>query len=107
MNLALSPNGDQWHKERCEMSDPIEKRLLDILRVAIEDERRAQKRYKRGALLAGDPEIKEMFNRLLAEECEHEQKLTETYRDIKKRLGLKIFADDRKDVVVVSEMNQI
>jgi rubrerythrin len=89
------------------MSDPIEKRLIEILRVAIEDEVKAQKRYKRGALLASNPEIKEMFNRLLAEECEHERKLTETYREIKKRLGLKIFAEDRKDVEVVSEMNQI
>jgi len=89
------------------MSDPIEKRLIEILRVAIEDEVRAQKRYKRGALLASNPEIKEMFNRLLAEESEHERKLTETYREIKKRLGLKIFSKDPKAVEVVSEMNQI
>lgn len=87
------------------MPDPVERRLLEILRVAIDDERRAQKRYKRGALLARDPEIKDMFSRLLAEECEHERKLAGIYRDIKKRLGLKIFTRDRKGGVAVAEMN--
>lgn len=90
------------------MSDNIiERRLLEILRLAIEDERRAQKRYSKGALLSRDPEIRNMFNSLLAEECEHERRLLERYREIKKRLGLKIFAEDQEPQVKVAEVNKI
>lgn len=89
------------------MSDLVERRLLEILRVAIGEERRAQRRYKKGALLSRDPEIRDMFKNLLAEECEHERRLEERYREIKKRLGLKIFTKDQKAVVTVAEMNHI
>lgn len=89
------------------MSDQIERRLLEILRVAIEDERRAQKRYKKAALLSLNPEIRDMFNHLQAEEYEHEKKLAETYREIKKRLGLKIYAKDLKMGVAAAEVDRI
>lgn len=89
------------------MSDLIERRLLEILRAAIEDERRSQKRYKKAALLSRKPEVKDMFSRLVAEECEHEKKLAEIYREVKKKLGLKIFKKDRKMGVAAAEVNQI
>lgn len=86
------------------MSDQIERRLLEVLRLAIEDERRAQKRYKKGLLLSHDQEMRDMFKYLLAEECEHERRLLERYRDIKKRLGLKIFERDEEEGVTAAKV---
>ena len=55
----------------------MKQKLLEILEEAIEQERRSQQRYALGASLAADPEVKEMFLRLLEDEMGHERSLQE------------------------------
>ncbi len=68
----------------------IEEELLEIVKEAIESEKRSQLRYERALSRARRPETRAMFEALLAEEREHERLLHEKYEDIKKQLGLKI-----------------
>jgi rubrerythrin len=70
----------------------IERKLLAILEEAIEDEKLSAARYRHGAKLAVDPELKEMFDRLVDDEIQHEKVLKDQYYEIKKRLGLKIIS---------------
>jgi hypothetical protein len=59
------------------------KRILEILRKAVESERFFQQEYSRGASLAEDEEVKEIFLRLVEDEMQHEKILTERYRLLK------------------------
>ncbi|MFC1683039.1 ferritin family protein [Candidatus Zixiibacteriota bacterium] len=59
------------------------KRILEILSKAVESERFFQQEYSRGASLAEEPEVKEIFLRLVEDEMQHEKILTERYRLLK------------------------
>ena len=76
------------------MGGDTEKELLKIVEGAIKQENASESIYRRAAELAHQPEVKDMFDRLADEEQKHEAQLREVYRDIKKRLGLKILAED-------------
>ncbi|MBI4828489.1 MAG: rubrerythrin [Nitrospinae bacterium] len=71
----------------------IEEELLGILEEAMREERASAARYRRGLELAGDPEARALFERLVADETAHEKVLRERYYEIKKRLGLKVMKD--------------
>jgi rubrerythrin len=62
--------------------------LLDILETAIEDERVAQDKYRRGLECCADAEACRVFRQLLAEEQAHERALSARYAEVKKRIGL-------------------
>lgn len=76
-----------------EEKELVERKLLSVLEEAIEDERMSAARYRHGAKLALDPELKAMFEKLVADEIQHEKVLKDQYYEIKKRLGLKIIGD--------------
>lgn len=71
----------------------IERKLLAVLEEAIEDEKMSASRYRHGVKLAVDPELKGMFEKLVADEIQHEKVLKDQYYEIKKRLGLKIISE--------------
>jgi len=77
-----------------EKKRPVEKELLVILEEAIQVEIESAARYRRGVELSDIPEVKAMFERLVADEQSHERILKERYYDIKKRLGLKLMKDE-------------
>ena len=55
--------------------------LFFIFRSAIEDEKRAQDRYREGMRAAADdPELQQMFGLILHEEEQHERRLVEVYQ---------------------------
>jgi rubrerythrin len=56
------------------------RQILEILKKALEAERSFQKEYARGASLAEDPEVREVFLKLVNDEMEHERILLERYR---------------------------
>jgi rubrerythrin len=62
--------------------------LLAILETAIEDERAAQDKYRRGLQRCADPEACRVFEQLLLEEQAHERALAARYAEVKKRIGL-------------------
>lgn len=62
--------------------------LLAILESAIEDERAAQEKYRRGLDRCADPEACRVFEQLLREEEAHERVLSQRYAEVKKRIGL-------------------
>ena len=62
--------------------------LLAILETAIEHERAAQDRYRRGLERCADPEACRVFEQLLFEEQAHERALAARYAEVKKRIGL-------------------
>ena len=53
--------------------DAVRGKLLEILVEATEREQVSQQRYALGASLATDPEVKEMFLRLIEDEMSHER----------------------------------
>jgi len=59
------------------------KQVLEILERAVESERHFQREYSKGASLAEDPEVKEVFLKLVDDEMEHERILTERYQILK------------------------
>ncbi len=67
--------------------DSVDKKLLEILEEAIERERLSQQRYALGASLAIDPEVKEMFLRLVEDEMNHERILRVRLVALKERQG--------------------
>lgn len=71
----------------------LEEKLLKVLEEAILDEQASAARYRHGADLSTDPEMKAMFEGLEEDEKRHEEALKVRYRAIKKRLGLKIMRD--------------
>ena len=77
-----------------EKHDPVEMELLKILEEAIREEKASAQRYRRGEELAGDPDAKKMFKKLVDDEVMHEKVLKERYYEIKKRLGLKVIRDE-------------
>ena len=62
--------------------------LLLILEEAIEDERAAQDKYRRGLDRCADAEACHVFEQLLQEEEAHERTLSARYAEVKKRIGL-------------------
>jgi rubrerythrin len=68
----------------------IEKELLEILKGAIEEERKAQAKYSRAASLAPLEEEKTLYLQLFQEEVKHEKLLMKQFIAMKKRLGLKV-----------------
>lgn len=76
------------------MGGDTEKEILTILEIAIKREVAAQDLYADGVKKAERPEVKQIFEQLRAEEEKHEALLKDLYRQIKKRLGLKILSED-------------
>ena len=76
------------------MGGGTEKEILKILEIAMKREVAAQDLYGEGAKKAERPEVKIIFEQLQAEEEKHEALLKDLYRQIKKRLGLKILSED-------------
>jgi rubrerythrin len=74
-------------------SKHIEQELLDILEAAILDEMASAARYRRGAELSTETELKTLFEQLVKDELAHEAALKERYYAIKKRLGFKVMKD--------------
>jgi rubrerythrin len=72
----------------------IERKLLEILEQAIQMEKLAAERYRRGQELAVQEDVKLMFEKLVQDEMGHERLLKERYIQIKKKLGLKIMKED-------------
>jgi rubrerythrin len=62
--------------------------LLAILEEAIDDERAAQEKYRRGLSRCADAEACRMFEQLLREEQAHEKALAARHAEVKKRIGL-------------------
>lgn len=62
--------------------------LLEILEAAIDDERAAQAKYRRGLERCIDEQACTMFEQLLRDEQAHERALVARYTEVKKRLGL-------------------
>jgi len=55
--------------------------MLSILRSAIENEKRAQERYREALRTAErDPETQQVFGLILREEEQHERRLVEVYQ---------------------------
>ena len=55
--------------------------MFFIFRSAIEDEKRAQERYREAINAAeGDTELQQMFGLILHEEAAHERRLVEVYQ---------------------------
>jgi rubrerythrin len=76
------------------MGGGTEKEILKIIETAIKREVAAQDLYAEGVKKAERPEVKVIFEQLRAEEEKHEALLKDIYRQIKKRLGLKILSED-------------
>lgn len=66
----------------------IAKELLLILKASIEEELAANKRYRRGAELAINPEVKELLESLAMEEEKHAMGLRYKLREIVKKMRL-------------------
>ena len=66
-------------------ADSADEKLLDILDRAIEQEQLSQQRYALGASLATDPEVREMFLRLVEDEMGHERSLRERRMALRKK----------------------
>jgi bacterioferritin (cytochrome b1) len=67
---------------RLKMKDST-RQILEILRKAVASERFFQQEYSRGATLAEEPEVKEVFLKLVEDEMQHERILTERYQMLK------------------------
>jgi rubrerythrin len=76
------------------MGGGTEKEILAIIETALKREVAAQDLYAEGAKKAERPEVKSMFEQLRSEEEKHETLLKDIYRQVKKRLGLKILSED-------------
>ncbi len=72
----------------------VEQKLLNVLEKAILEEQASTARYKHGASIALEGEVREMFEKLAEDELEHERLLKKQYYEIKKRLGLKVMKED-------------
>lgn len=57
--------------------------LFEILEEAIKAEQEAQRRYRRGAEEAADPETRALFKQLMREEESHEVRLRERLLAVK------------------------
>lgn len=77
------------------MPGEVEKEILKILEEAIKREQAAHKLYSRGAELAENVELRQIFAMLAEEELGHEKMLKQVYYDYKKKLGLKVLQEDR------------
>ncbi len=71
----------------------IEEKLLKIYEEAILDEQTSAARYRHALQYAKNDEVKQMFERLIEDEENHERILKERYYEIKKRLGMKVMKD--------------
>lgn len=68
----------------------LEEDLLEVLEVAIEEEKAAQARYLGALDIARSPESQALFQDLVDVEREHQRLLEERYDQIKKKLEVKI-----------------
>jgi rubrerythrin len=62
-----------------------EMELFEAFKLAIESERTAQGAYARMASLAGDPQVRAVFEGFQREEAEHEERLIQLYGEHKAR----------------------
>lgn len=63
--------------------------LLDIFRIAIENENGAYEFYKKAAAGISDPEIKKLFEELANTELIHEGRLKERYKELRETTSWK------------------
>ena len=67
--------------------DNIAKELMMILKSSIDEEVAAQRRYSRGAELAINPQVKELFEELAKEEEKHAITLRYKLKELVKMMG--------------------
>jgi len=72
------------------MEQDVERRLINILRKAIQSERIAYKRYTLAGTYALSEDEKKMFQTLAEEELKHEEMLMARMRELKKAIGLEV-----------------
>jgi rubrerythrin len=59
------------------------RRLFEIFKMAVEDERRAQRQYKEALSLCDDPDTARLLEQLYEDEVRHEQDLMERYNELR------------------------
>jgi len=78
------------------MDNEQDKRLINILRKAIQSERIAYKRYIQAESYAQSKDEQKIFHSLAEEEIKHEEILMERMREMKKAIGLNVMKKDDK-----------
>lgn len=71
----------------------VEEKLLKILEEAIVDENASTERYQYALSLAKEKETRDLLEKLVKDEMEHEALLKDRYHEIKKRLGFKVMKE--------------
>ena len=79
------------------MEQDTDKRLLNILRKAIQSERIAYKRYKLCCSYCVSDDEKKLFDTLAEEELKHEELISRWMRDLKKKIGLKVMKKEEEE----------
>ena len=79
-----------------EMAQETDKKLINILRKAINSERTAYKRYSLAESLAESKDEKKIYKSLAEEELKHEEILMGRFRELKKVIGLGVIKKDEK-----------
>jgi rubrerythrin len=95
--LVLTKNKSKNHGET-KMEQPLDKRLINIMRKAIQSERIAYKRYVLAESIVESSEEKKLFQTLAEEETKHEELLMIRMREIKKAMGLEVAKKEEKKV---------
>jgi rubrerythrin len=73
-----------------EMEQALDRRMINILRKAIQSERTSYKRYILAESCAQSDEEKKIYRSLAEEEMKHEEIILGRMRDIKKAIGLDV-----------------
>jgi len=77
------------------MDQEIQKRMMNIMKKAIQSERIAHKRYTLCVSYADTDEEKKIFSDLAEEEMKHEELLMGKLREMKKAMGLEIMKKEK------------
>lgn len=78
------------------MEQPLDRRLMNIMRKAIQSERVAYSRYTLAESIVESKEEKTLFHTLAEEELKHEELLMARMRDMKKAIGLEVVKKEEK-----------
>jgi len=61
------------------------RKLFEIFKLAVEDERRAQRRYREAQLLCDDEETARLLEQLYEDEVRHEKDLLDRYNELRSK----------------------
>ena len=78
------------------MDQETQKRMMNVMKKAIQSERIAHRRYSLCISYAQTDDEKKLFTTLAEEELKHEELLIGKMREIKKSLGLEIMKKEEK-----------